>query len=354
MKNLYHNLLLLIAGSPQKQLAAQIQYLKAENKVLRARLPKRIVTTLQERTRLAKLGAKLGNAIHEIVTIVKPATFLLWLRDAEKPTNALAVRRGRPRTKEPIRDLIIRMAKENDWGYTRILGELKKLKIKPPSRNTIKNILKENRLEPGPIRGEGTWDDFLKRHAATLWQCDFYAKRVLTLKGWRDLYLLIFLHVESRQVHIAPSTFHPNEEWTTLQVEKFLEHARLEELPIETLMHDRDKKFTAKVDAKLQAVDIRVVKSAYRSPNTNAFVERFIQTLQRECLDHFIVFGEQHMDHLVQEFVDFYHEERPHQGKENQLLTSVDQPEAGILSINSVNCSERLGGVLKHYHRQAA
>jgi len=110
-------------------------------------------------------------------------------------------------------------------------------------------------------------------HAATLWQCDFYAKRVLTMKGWRDLYLLVFLHVDSRQVFITPSTFHPNEEWTTLQVEQFLEHAKSKELSVQTLMHDRDKKFTAKVDAKLQAMDIRVVKSAYRSPNTKAYVE---------------------------------------------------------------------------------
>ncbi len=78
-----------------------------------------------------------------------------------------------------------------------------------------------------------------------------------------------------------------------------------------------------------------------------------MQTLQMECLDHFIVFGEQHMDHLVQEFVTHYHEERPHQGKENNLLIPDDVPTAGILSISSVNCRERLGGVLKHYHRQA-
>ncbi|TWT30579.1 integrase core domain-containing protein [Blastopirellula retiformator] len=137
------------------------------------------------------------------------------------------------------------------------------------------------------------------------------------------------------------------------QAEAFLEHVKSVDLPIETLMHDRDKKLTAKVDATFQAADIRVVKSAYRSPNTNAFVERFIQTLQQECLDHFVVFGEQHMDHLVNEFVDFYHEERPHQGKENELLTP-GEPQPDILSIDSVNCRERLGGVLKHYHRQAA
>ena len=185
MKNLYHSLLLLIAGSTQKELAAQIRYLKVENEVLRSKLPKRVSVTAQEKNRLVKFGSKLGKAINEIVSIVASDTLRRWIRESKKPGGIKRVRKGRPRTKEEIRELIIRFAKENDWGYTRIMGELKKLGIKPPSRNTVKNILKENGLEPGPKRGEGTWDEFLKMHAVSLWQCDFYAKKVLTLKGFR-------------------------------------------------------------------------------------------------------------------------------------------------------------------------
>ncbi|UUO05345.1 integrase core domain-containing protein [Blastopirellula sp. J2-11] len=325
-------MLLLIAGSTQKELAAQIRYLKVENEVLRSKLPRRISVTAQEKNRLVKFGGKLGQAVHEIVTIVAPSTILRWIRESKTPVGVKQVRKGRPRTKEEIRELIIRFARENDWGYTRIMGELKKLGIKPPSRNTVKNILKENGLEPGPERGEGTWDEFLKMHAATLWQCDFCAKRVLTLKGWRDLYLLIFLHVESRQVYIAPSTFHPNEEWVVGQAKAFQEHAKSEGLAVGTLMRDRDTKFQPAFDAVIESAGAEVKVGAFRSPNTNAFVERFIQTIQQECLDHFVVFGEQHMDHLVKEFVEFYHEERPHQGKENELLTSNDesQPECPL------------------------
>lgn len=360
MKNLYHNLLLLIAGSTQKQLAAQIQYLKAENEVLRARLPGQVKTTAQERTRLVKFGEKLGDAIQEIVTIVKPSTLLRWIKESKKPGGIAPIRRGRRRTKQQTRELIIRMARENDWGYTRILGELKKLEITPPSRNTIKNILKENGLDPGPKRGEGSWDDFLKRHAATLWQCDFYAKRVLTMKGWRDLYLLIFLHVESRQVYIAPSTFHPNEKWVTEQAQAFLKHAETEGMQVQTLMRDRDTKYQAPFDAAFESAGTEVKVGAYRSPNTNAYVERFIQTLQQECLDHFVVFGEEHMDNLVQEFVDFYHDERPHQGVGNVLPSRRGEPEGedgddkvATLSMEDIRCASRLGGVLKHYHRTA-
>lgn len=200
------------------------------------------------------------------------------------------------------------------------MGELKKLNIKPPSRNTVKNILKENGLEPGPKRGAGTWDEFLKIHAATLWQCDFYSKKVLTIKGFRDLFLLVFLHVESRRVFIAPSTFHPNEAWVKEQAHAFLTHVSDSELGATVVMHDRDTKLTTSFDACLESTGIDVKKAAPRSPNTNAFVERFIQTLQQEVLDYFIVFGEQHMDHIVSEALAYYHEERPHQAKENVPL----------------------------------
>lgn len=322
--------------------------------MLRARLPKNIRTNAQERNRLIKFGKRLGDALQDIVTIVSPTTFKQWIRNAEKPKGIQPVQKGEPRTKENIWELILRMARENNWGYTRIMSELKKLELVPPSRNTIKNILKENGLEPGPKRGEGTWDEFLKMHAATLWQCDFYAKRVLTLKGWQDLYLLIFLHVESRQVYIAPSTFRPNEAWVTEQAEVFLKHAKSEGIEVQMLMRDRDTKYQAPFDAAFEEAGTEVKVGAFRSPNTNAFVERFIQTLQQECLDHYVVFGEQHMDYLMKEFVTHYHQERPHQGRENAPLTSLGESEPNIVSTDTVGCHERLGGLLKHYHRQAA
>lgn len=156
MKNLYHRLLLLIAGSTQKELASQIRYLQIENEILRSKLPKRVPVTEKERNKLVKLGSKLGKALGELVTIVHPDTLRRWIRVAGKPGKKTPAKKGRRRTKEEIRELIIKLARENDWGYTRILGEIKKLGIKPPSRNTVKNILKENGLEPGPKRGAGT------------------------------------------------------------------------------------------------------------------------------------------------------------------------------------------------------
>jgi len=363
MKNLYHQLLLVIAGSTQKQLASQIQYLRAENAILRAKLPRRLSLNAQEKNKLVKFAAKLGKAFNHLVFIVNPDTLRRWIRQSKRPGGITATRKGRPRTQQEIRALIFKLARENDWGYTRILGELRKLGIQSVSRNTVKNILKENGLEPGPKRGEGTWDEFLKTHAATLWQCDFYSKKVLTLKGFRDLFLLVFLHVETRRVFIAPSTFHPNESWMKQQAEAFLRHVDETGLGATIVMHDRDTKFTASFDQVLEGAKLEVKPSAYRSPNTNAFVERFIQTLQQECLDYFVVFGQQHLDHLVAEMVAHYHEERPHQAKGNSPLSSTpsnaeqtgwEETSADVLSLSRIGCHQRLGGLLKHYSRRVA
>jgi len=367
MKNLYHRLLLLIAGSTQKQLASQIRYLKIENEILRSKLPSRVYVTDRERNRLVKFGSKLGKALNELVTIVHPDTLRRWIREAKKVRRRKPAKRGRPRTQEEIRQLIIRLARENDWGYTRILGELRKLGVRAISRNTVKNILKANGLDPGPQRGAGTWDEFLKIHATTLWQCDFYAKKVLTIKGFRDLFLLVFLHVETRRVFIAPSTFHPNEAWMKEQAQAFLKHVKETGLDASIVMHDRDTKFTASFDRLLKSADLDVKKTAHCSPNTAAYVERFIQTLQQECLDYFIVFGPQHMDHLVSEMVTHYHQERPHQAKDNEpLITEAATvsrksgrrkkvaPPPDIVAATDIACRQRLGGLLKHYYRTAA
>ena len=110
-----------------------------------------------------------------------------------------------------------------------------------------------------------------------------------------------------------------------------------------------------------------MIKLQFRSPNANAYVERFIQTLQQECLAYFIVFGEQHMDHLVREMVEHYHTERPHQSKDNQPLLFSKSPAAAVsvpvqrqgrtrspAAQDQIACEQRLGGLLKHYHYRRA
>jgi putative transposase len=362
VRPLYTAMMVLLAKATDRELARMVSYLKEENKVLRGRLPARINVTSQERVRLLRFGRHLGKAVHGVVTIVSPGTFLRWLREDGAKSHQKKPR-GRPKTKEKVRDLIVRLGTENDWGYTRIMGELKKLGIAPPSRNTVKRILKAAGLEPGPKRGSGTWDEFLTRHAATLVQCDFLNKRIWTANGLRDVFVLVFLHVGTRRALVSPATTSPTAAWVQEQTKRFLEHARADKLPVKMLFHDNDTKFSKAVDQDLRSRRIKVCKTAFRAPNTNAFVERFIQTLQQECLDHFVVLGQRHFDYLVTEWLEHYHWERPHQAKDNDLLirrkprrkkAKRAPPGDDVLQLSEVRCEQRLGGHLKHYYRKAA
>lgn len=119
MTNVFQSLLLVIAGATQKELARQVKCLKVENQILRSKLPKRITVTLKERNRLVKFAKKLGGKVlRQLTTIVAPSTILGWIR-ADKKQKPKKRKRGRPNTPEQIRDLILLMAKENQWGYTK-------------------------------------------------------------------------------------------------------------------------------------------------------------------------------------------------------------------------------------------
>jgi len=215
MKARLQSILLMLAGTSDKELAQQVQYLKEENQILRSRLPKKLFVTPQERNRLLRYGTPLGKAIAKLITIVSPRTFARWLK-AEKPNGDTRPERrkpGRPPTPQEIHDLILRMAEENAWGYTRIVGELRKLGIHDVYRSTVANFLKANGYEPGPKRGPGTWSDFIRRHATTLWTCDFFSKKVWTCLGLVEVFVFVVMHIGSRRIHVAGMTAHPDAAW---------------------------------------------------------------------------------------------------------------------------------------------
>jgi putative transposase len=159
MAKFFHPLLTLLASATESQLAQYVEFLKAENRILRSKLPKCVICTPSERDRLVKLGKPLGAAIKDLITIVTPRSFARWASGGAKkyqPATAKEKRKpGRPRTPEAIRELILQMAKDNGWGLGRILGELKKLGIKAVSKSTVRNILKKHGYDPDPRRGEG-------------------------------------------------------------------------------------------------------------------------------------------------------------------------------------------------------
>ena len=157
MGQIIHPLLSLLASATRQDLARQVAYLKEENRLLRARLPKRVVATDKEKRRLLRVGKKLGTQLKELMSLVSYQTFARWVRDKEdapkKAKPASKKKPGRPRTPDDVRDLVVKLARDNAWGYTRILGELRKLGITRISRQSVKNILLEGartRSRPAP------------------------------------------------------------------------------------------------------------------------------------------------------------------------------------------------------------
>ncbi len=246
------------------------------------------------------------------------------------------------------------MAKENSgWGYDRIVGAMANLGY-TVSDQTVGNILKRHGVPAAPVREHTTtWADFIRAHMAVLAGTDFFTVEVLTLRGLVTYYVLFFIHLDSRRVEIAGITCHPHEAWmkqiarnVTMDEWGFLNSCRY-------LIHDRDTKFTDSFRAIVKWSDVEPLKLPARSPNLNAFAERWVKSVKDDCLSKLILLGESSLRRALKHYLIHYHEERNHQGKGNILLFPSTQ-EVRCHVDGSVACRERLGGLLKYYHREAA
>jgi putative transposase len=300
----WKTLLAYITGSVDQGLLLRNEYLVTENRILRSQIKGRLRLSDGERKALGEIGQKLGKQVlKEVAKIVTPDTILGWHRRlvAQKfdgsPQRKVP---GRPPIDQALEALVVRMARENrSWGYDRIVGALANLGH-TISDQTVGNILKRHGISPAPERKTTTtWKEFIRTHLDVLVATDFFTAEVWTLGGLVTYYVLFFIHLESRKIYVAGVTPHPNETWM-MQMARNLTMEEWGFLsPGHYLIHDRDGKYCPAFQQIIDAAGITRIPLPPRSPNLNAFAERWVRSVKEECLSRLILFGEKALQHAL-------------------------------------------------------
>jgi len=290
---------------------------------------------------------------------VTPATLLAWHR-------RMVARRwtyphrcpGRPRVDEDTTALVVCLATENPrWGYRRIQGELIKLGIRLAA-STIARIMKDHGLNPAPRRSGPTWRAFLQAQATHVIATDFFSVDTVLLKR---LYVLFFIELGRRRVWITGVTAHPHAAWVTQQARNVTGDIVDKGITAKFLVRDRDTKYVASFDEVFRAEGAEILRTPFRTPNANAYAERFVRTIRAECLDHLLIVNERHLERILRSYSRHYNGHRPHQGISQEIPgpTPSHSLMAGALEQKLQHCPrhlrrrDRLGGLIHEYELAA-
>lgn len=364
--------LLVTRRLSDQQKDLEILLLRHQLLILQRKLPKSKPPRISrwEKSILAMLAVQFrrscgrtGRRLDEAILLFKPDTVLRWHRELvrRKWTFRQEKRTGRPPVQAELEQLIARLATENPhWGYSKIHGELLKLGYSV-SRSSVRNVLKRRHIPPSPQRKrQGTnWRSFLGHYANQMIACDFFTVETIRLQ---TLYVLFFIELGTRRVHLVGCTAHPTSAWVTQQAHNLawdlqdMQDVGDRELPIRFLIHDRDAKFASSFDRVFESEGIETVLTPYRAPRANAFAERWIRSAREECLDRLLILGEAHLRRVLRAYVEYYNRSRPHQGIEQRCPIPIEHGrqdrqgrEKGL-----VKCRNVLGGIIHDYHRDAA
>jgi putative transposase len=321
----------------------EILVLRHEVAVLR-RTNQRPPLTWVDRAFLSALARLLPVRLRQL-RLVSPRTLLRWHAQLVARRWTYPRRQpGRPPIAQPIRALVLRIARENpSWGYRRIHGELVGLG-RSIAASTVWKILKAAGINPAPQRSEPTWRQFLAAQAHAILAVDFAHVDTVFL---RRLYVLIVIEHGRRRVHIAGITSHPTGAWVSQQARNLLMDLGEQAEQFRFLIRDRDSKFTASFDAVFATADIRIIRSPVRAPQANAIAERWIGTLRREWLDHLLITGPRHLAAVLQKFIEHYNTHRPHRSLDQHPPAGRTPPPSGAI-IQPLR-RDRLGGLVHEY-----
>jgi putative transposase len=293
---------------------------------------------------------------------VTPTTLLSWHR-------RLVARRwtyphrppGRPPVDDQTTALVVRLARENPrWGYRRIQGELGKLGVHLAA-STIAKIMKDHSLGPAPRRSGPTWREFLRAQASGVVAMDFFHVDTVLFKR---LYVLFFIELGRRRVWITGVTAHPNAGWVTQQARNVTADLTDSDITTRFLVRDRDTKYVESFDNVLKAEGAEILQTPYRTPNANAFAERFVRTVRSECLDHLLVVNEAHLERILRSYACHYNRHRPHQGMAQEVPAPERTATPEVSPTDSrhrhlrrprrqIRRRDRLGGLIHEYQLAA-
>ena len=281
------------------------------------------------------------------VFLVSPQTLLRW--HCELVRRKWTYRRrspGRPPLDPAVRELVLRMARENSkWGRA-VQGELHKLGVRVGA-TTIRSLLRCAGLGPAPRRGGPSWAEFLRAQAAGIVACDFFTVETMWL---RTLYVLFFIEHGTRRVWLAGVTAHPDGIWMRQQARNLAVGERLEN--VRFLIHDRDGKFSGPFDEILRGESVRMIQTPVRAPRANAIAERWVRTVRSECLDDLLVVGRPHLERILREYLAHYNDQRPHRALALAAPTRERQESRGSPPTKILR-PDVLGGLI-HEYRAAA
>jgi hypothetical protein len=335
--------LICLAGWINRNHQDVIEYLQEEVKVMREQLDKKPRFNDDQRRRLATKAKNIGrHRLKEITTMVTPRTLLDWHQRlvARKYDGSAKRSPGRPSMPGEVRELILNMAAENrTWGYTRIQGALQNLGYEI-GRGTIANVLKAGGVDPAPDRQKRTtWKEFLRTHWDVLAAADFFSVEVWTALGLVRYHVFFVIRLATREVHIAGIIPEPSGPWMKQMARNLTDGLGGFMSGCRYLIHDRASVFSEEFRMILEAVGVESVRLPARSPNLNAFAERFVRSIKESCLDRMVLIGESSLQRATAEFVLHYHAERNHQGLENKII----RPEfAEFPNEGAINCRKRL------------
>jgi putative transposase len=338
--------LLWLLGRPRRSKELEILVLRHELAILR-RQTSRPKLTRADRTLLAVLSRSLARPAWAVFPI-KPDTLLRWHRQLIARRWTYSHRPpGRPPLERSLRDLILRLADENQqWGYKRIVGELKGLGISV-SATSVRKVLLEAGLQPAPERGSSSWRAFLRAQASSMLACDFLTVETAFLQR---IYVLFFISLATRRVEYVACTPNPDSRWVAQQARNLVMQLA-EPQPFRFLVHDRDSKFSHAFDDVFRTERIRVIRTPVQAPNANAHAERWVRTLRAECLDRILILGRRHLEHVLRIYRCHYNEHRPHRALD--LIPPNGRDPTPLNAPDRLERRDLLGGLIHEYEAAA-